>query len=144
MWKVKGSEAKQWLVEYERKKKKKRALLKYLSYVFKGKPGGRRSGPLPHMPASSSELSPQSSLPSQTHVCSLHKVLLQMNSSARQKKAPAGTRDTALNLQSKTSKTRFFYIDNRSFCLLKRVCLSFITPSRICESLHRHTGLQRR
>lgn len=42
----------------------------------------------PHMSASSSELSPQSSLPSQTHVCSLHNVLLQMNSSARQKKAP--------------------------------------------------------
>lgn len=42
----------------------------------------------PHMSASSSELSPQSSLPSQTHVCSLHSVLLQMNSSARQKKAP--------------------------------------------------------
>lgn len=44
---------------------------------------------LPHMSASSSELSPQSSLPSQTHVWSLHKVLLQMNSSGRQKKAPA-------------------------------------------------------
>lgn len=43
----------------------------------------------PHMSASSSELSPQSSLPSHTHVWSLHKVLLQMNSSARQKKAAA-------------------------------------------------------
>lgn len=45
----------------------------------------------PHMSLSSSELSPQSSLPSHTHVWSLHKVLLQMNSSARQKKAPAIT-----------------------------------------------------
>lgn len=43
----------------------------------------------PHISMSSSELSPQSSLPSHTHVWSLHKVLLQMNSSARQKKAPA-------------------------------------------------------
>lgn len=46
----------------------------------------------PHMSTSSSELSPQSSLPSHTHVWSLHKVLLQMNSSARQKKAPAITK----------------------------------------------------
>lgn len=45
----------------------------------------------PHMSESSSELSPQSSLPSHTHVWSLHKVLLQMNSSARQKKAPTIT-----------------------------------------------------
>lgn len=45
----------------------------------------------PHMSESSSELSPQSSLPSHTHVWSLHNVLLQMNSSARQKKAPAIT-----------------------------------------------------
>ena len=36
----------------------------------------------------SSELSPQSSSPSHTHACSLHSVLLQMNSSGRQKKAP--------------------------------------------------------
>ena len=45
----------------------------------------------PHMSESSSELSPQSSLPSHTHVWSLHNVLLQINSSARQKKAPAIT-----------------------------------------------------
>lgn len=48
----------------------------------------------PHMSMSSSELSPQSSLPSHTHMWSLHKVLLQMNSSARQKKAPAITQIT--------------------------------------------------
>lgn len=46
---------------------------------------------VPHMSMSSSELSPQSSLPSHTHVWSLHKVLLQMNSSALQKNAPAIT-----------------------------------------------------
>lgn len=55
---------------------------------------------VPHMLASSSELSPQSSLPSQTHVWSLHKVLLQMNSSARQKNAPAVTRKNRTSAQT--------------------------------------------
>lgn len=70
---------------------------------------------VPHMLASSSELSPQSSLPSQTHVWSLHKVLLQMNSSARQKNAPAVTQNTTLllkllSLLSERRKTTFFYL----------------------------------
>lgn len=56
----------------------------------------------PHISMSSSELSPQSSLPSHTHVWSLHKVLLQMNSSARQKKAPAITRTSCQDFYTVT------------------------------------------
>lgn len=86
---------------------------------------------VPHMLASSSELSPQSSLPSQTHVWSLHKVLLQMNSSARQKNAPAVTQNTTLLLKllSERRKTRLFYLINCIF-FLKWAYLSFIIPSR--------------
>lgn len=45
----------------------------------------------PHNSTSSSELSPQSSSPSHTQECSLQRVLLQRNSSGRQKNAPVIT-----------------------------------------------------
>jgi len=47
---------------------------------------------IPHMCESSSELSPQSSSPSQSQTSSLHSVLLQTNSSERQATDPANKR----------------------------------------------------